>query len=110
MEDINKLQRDHAVLVNEKEMVVITARDIYCSHIKTREPIKIQDAVDQGAALVQTVNMKYDGRIKEAEEKVLAAMAEMQELKKKMMEGMQGPQQGKILRVPGCAGLEGCGH
>ena len=109
MEDPNKLQRDVSLLLNEREMVVITARDIYCASIRAGNGSSVEAAVDVAEQIVTAVNQKYAERLSEAEEKFDTAVEELQNLKKKMMEGMSQQQQGKILRVPGCSGLE-CGH
>ncbi len=105
MKDLNRLKMAHAILVNEKEMATHVARDIYCA----KDTMSVQNAVDEAISLVAAINEKYDAKILEAEKGVTDAMQELQELQAKMQKGMQGPG-GKILRVPGCSGLDGCGH
>ena len=105
MKDLNRLKMAHAILVNEKEMATHVARDIYCA----KHTLSVQNAVDEAISLVAAINEKYDTQILEAEKGVTDAMQELQELQAKMQKGMQGPG-GKILRVPGCSGLDGCGH
>jgi hypothetical protein len=112
VEDPNKLQRDVSVLLNEKEMVVITARDIYCALIKAGHTPDTDVVVDRAVDIVKGVSTRYAARITEAEKKFQNAMEEIQELKKKMMENMQSGGGGagpRIVRATGCPDL-GCGH
>jgi len=109
VKDLNRLKMAHAILVNQKEMATHVARDIYCARIQAGKSASAEEVVEVSEEIIQAINTKYDDRILAAEKDVTDAMQELQELQAKMQKGMQGPG-GKILRVPGCSGLDGCSH
>ena len=99
--ELQKLKMDHAITVNEKEMVTTIAREVYCARIRSGESSPaVLTVVDEAEQIAKAVNDKYDEDIAKKEKAVREAMEEAQKQQLELQKQMQAAG-GKIVRAAG---------